>query len=88
VFRTGFDTQPAGTAFFGLDEQRLLPAMRCPFEFSDESQTHSQVRWKRIYFEDGVWAGGHAICFALAFVAVNDGYKDARVLSAGGGVSH
>ena len=52
MFRAGFDTQPAGAALLGVDEQRLLPAMRCPFEFADESQTSSQVGWKRIHFMD------------------------------------
>ena len=88
MFRAGLDTQPAGAALFGVDEQRLLPAMRCPFEFADESQTSSQVGWKRIHFEDGIRAGGDAIRFAFAFVAVNHGDEDARVLAAGGCVCH
>ena len=88
VFGAGLDTQPAGAALFGVDEQRLLPAMRCPFESADESQTLSQVSGKRIHFENGIRAGGHAIRFAFAFVAVNYGDKDTRVLAAGGGVGH
>jgi len=88
MFRAGFDTQPAGAALLGVDEQRLLPAMCCPFEFADEGQTHSQVSGKRFYFEYGIWTGGHTIRFAFAFVAVNHRDEDARVLSAGGGVGH
>lgn len=88
MFGAGFDAQPAGAALFGMDEQRLLPAMRCPFESADESQTNSQVSGKRIHFENGVRAGGYTIRFAFAFVAVNDRDKDARVLSAGGGIGH
>lgn len=88
MFRAGFDTQPAGTALFGMDEQRLLPAVRCPFESADESQTNSQVGGKRIHFEDGIRAGGDAIRFAFTFVAVNHRDEDARVLSAGGCVGH
>ena len=88
MFGAGLDAQSAGTALFGVDEQRLLPAMRCPFEFADESQTSSQVGWKRIHFEDGIRAGGDAIRFAFAFVAVNHGDEDARVLAAGGCVCH
>lgn len=88
MFRAGFDAQPAGAALFGVDEQRLLPAVRRPFESADESQTNSQVGRKRFHFEDGVWAGGDTIRFAFAFVAINDGNEDARVLSAGGGIGH
>ena len=88
MFWAGFDAQPAGAALLGVDEQRLLPAMRCPFEFADESQARSQVRWKRIYFENRIRAGGDAIRFAFAFVPVNHRDEDARVLSAGGFVGH
>lgn len=88
MFGAGFDAQPAGAALLGMDEQRLLPAVRCPFEFADESQTSSQISGKRIHFENGVWAGGHAIRFAFAFVAVNHWGKDARVLATGGGIGH
>lgn len=84
----GFDAQPASATLFGVDEQRLLPAVRCPFESADESQTNSQVGGKRFYFEDGIRAGGDAVRFAFAFVAVNHGDEDARVLAAGGCVGH
>jgi hypothetical protein len=88
MFGAGFDAQSAGAAFFGVDEKRLLPAVRRPFESADESQTRSEVGGKRFHFEDGVGAGGDAIRFAFAFVAVNHGDENARVLSAGGGVGH
>ena len=73
MFGAGLDAQPAGTALFGVDKQRLLPAMRRPFESANESQTNSQVGGKRIHFEDGIRAGGD---------------EDARFLAAGGGVCH
>ena len=88
MFGAGLDAQPAGTALFRVGEKRLLPAMRCPFESADESQTSSQVGGKRFHFEDGIRAGGDAIRFAFTFVAVNHRDEDARVLSAGGGVGH
>ena len=66
----------------------MLPPVRCPFESADESQPNSQVGRKRFRFEDGVWAGGYAIRFAFAFVAVNHRDEYARLLSAGGGIGH
>ena len=88
MFRTGFDAQPAGTALFRVGEKRLLPAMRCPFESADESQTSSQFSGKRIHFEDGIRAGGDAVRFAFTAVAVNHGDENARLLFAGGCICH
>ena len=88
MFGAGLHAQSAGAALLGVGEQGLLPAMRCPFESADESQTNSQIRGKRIHFEDGVWAGGHAIRFAFTFVAVNHRDEDARLLTAGGCIGH
>ena len=82
MFRAGLDAQSAGAALLRLDEQRLLPAVRCPFESADESQTSSQVRRKRINFEDGVRAGGDTVRFAFAFVAVDHWDEDAGFLFA------
>ena len=88
MFGTSLHAQSAGTTLFGADEQRLLPAMRRPFESADERQTNSQVGGKRFHFEDGIRAGGDAIRFAFAFVAVNHGDEDARVLAASGSIGH
>lgn len=88
MFGAGFDAQPAGAALFGVDEECLLPAVRCPFYSADESQTSSQVGRKRFHFEDGIRAGGYTIRFAFAFVTVNQRDEYARLLSAGGGIGH
>jgi len=87
MFGAGLNAQSAGAALFRVDEKRLLPAVRHPFEFADESQTSSQFRGKRIHFEDGVGAGWHTVRFAFTAVAVNDGGEDACILFAFFGVS-